>query len=529
MKPISSPILALTVLLAATSTPAGAQGKPAVGVLAPPPAAAKPSAAGALAEPRWPQKFDLGPGERHAFGFFVGQPGRILVTVQWQGVPLVVSLVKPGGGVVDKPGNSSATLDYTATADDIKKGAIWSLRLRASQELKPASATVHDRPVKLDVRSVATGSVTIQHPPADMQRAQAEFNLQTQKANAQKESLRQQSQAKQTPASSANLAAQRRLTLSKDTAARHGALLEQIRGKIPVESHQLMSQQIALRAQGKASAIATPPITKSGAAIKPLPLGVGVKGTAVSRNADTGTSGSGGTVKPVGSSQAATVATAAINALSVSRGDPGTPLLISGSGFSDTPGEVHFIVANGTDLVAPVTTWTDAQVLTQVPYKDGVPAYNGYVYVKRADGVKTSLQGFGFLPPLDVAVLGFPIASTSGAYQQDAQLYDSHAPALWFGLMQHHTYCLPWGLKGDDEYYLQTHLKNGWTLDSAAILANGHPGPNTDGSAGAYITDARVGTDSPYVKVHWWVDANSYVSYDTLQVTIKGPKGLAYQ
>lgn len=515
MRPLTVPILALSLMLAVTSTPARAQVKPT---------------AGTLAEPRWPQKFELGPGERHAFGFFVGQPGRILVTVQWQGVPMVVSLVKPGGGVVDKPGTGSATLDYTATAEDVKKGAIWSLRLRASQEVKSVGPAVHDRPVKLDVRSVATGSVTIQHPPADMQRAQAEFNLQLQQANAKQESLRQQNQAKQVPASSANLAAQRQLTLSKGVAVRHAALLDQIKTKIPAESHQKMSQQIALRAQGKAMAIETPPLTKSGALIKPLPLGVGVKGTAVSRSADTGTSGTGGTVKPVGTTQsAATVATPVTSALSLSQGDPGTPVLITGSGFSDATGEVHFIVANGTDLVAPLTTWTDTQILTQVPYKDGVPSYNGYLYVKRADGAKTTMLPFLFHPPLDVVVLGFPPTVNSGSYNHIGHLYDSHAPDLDWGDMIHTTYLLPWGLKGDDEYYLQTRLKNGWIVDSAGLVTiSGNPGPYTEGSAGAYITDVRVGTDSPYVKAHWWLDASSSVYY-RLQVTIKGPKGLTYK
>jgi hypothetical protein len=204
-------------------------------------------------------------------------------------------------------------------------------------------------------------------------------------------------------------------------------------------------------------------------------------------------------------------------------------VLVSGSGFSDVSGEVHFIVANGTDLVAPSTTWTETQILTQVPYKDGVPAYNGYLYVKRADGAKTTLRNFAFYPPLDVVVLGFPIAGTSGTYNQTARLFDSRAPDLDWGNMSHYTYCLPWGLKGDDEYYLQTRLKNGWILDTAAIGYRGHPGPMISGSAGAYITDARIATDSPYVKVHWWVDANSGVYYNELQVTIRGPKGLAYK
>ncbi len=510
----NGPILFLSLLLAASSTSAAAQAKPMPGGSAMQvvvPKSVLGGVAGAPAELQWPQKFELGPGERHAFGFYAGQPGRILVTVQWQGVPLVVSLVKPGGGTVDKTGSGSVMLDYMTTADDLKKGVIWSLRLRAVQDQKPfgaAGTTVHDRPVKIEVRSVATGTVTIQHPPADMQRAHAEFNTQMQKAEALKANLRQQTLAKPPPAAvSASVAAQRQLLLNKGVAARQAAQLEQIKTKIPAEAHQALAQQITLRAQGKTVLAAPQAVAGPAAAIKPLPIIKGATGTTPSN----------------------TQAAPSISTLSAIQGDPGTPVLVSGSGFSDVPGEVHFIVANGTDLVAPLTTWTETQILTQVPYKDGVPAYNGYLYVKRADGVKTTLRNFAFYPPLDVVVLGFPIASTSGTYNQDAQLFDSHAPALWFGTMIHSTSFAPWGLKGDDEYYLQTRLKNGWILDSAAIGSDSHVGPYTTGSAGAYITDARIGTDSPYVKVHWWLDAFSYLSYNSLQVTIRGPKGLAYK
>jgi hypothetical protein len=470
------------------------------------------------AEPRWPQKFDLGLGERHGYEFSVGQPGRIAVTVQWQGVPLIVTLVKPGGGVVEKQGVGSASIEYKAIDEDVRKGVLWRVSLRAAQEQKPVGAQGVG-PVKVELKSVATGNVSVLHPPADLQRAQAEVTARAQAANA-----RHQAMVKQRPVvSGPEAAAQWQVALNKTVALRHTALLDQLKGKIPADVHQKVTQQIALRAQGKPMALDGPLAVKGGAALKPPVVGGGPTVVSATRSASTG-------AKPVGSTQPANVvASPVIGALSVAQGDPGTPVMITGSGFLEVPGEVHFIIANGADLVAPITIWSGGQVLTEVPtYKNGVPAYNGYVYLKSSNGAKTGMQPFRFIPVMETAVLGFPPGSSSGAYNQLAHLYDSHAPDLDWGTMIHTTYLLPWGLKGDDEFYLQTRLKNGWTVESAMPISDGHPGPYTSGSAGAYITEARFGTDSPYIKMHWWLDANSYVSYH-LQIVIKGPKGLPYQ
>ena len=44
----------------------------------------------------------------------------------------------------------------------------------------------------------------------------------------------------------------------------------------------------------------------------------------------------------------------------------------------------------------------------------------------------------------------------------------------------------------------------------------------------ASIVEARVGTDSPYVVVHWWYDAFNSVAY-VPRIVIGGPKGVPYQ
>jgi hypothetical protein len=44
-------------------------------------------------------------------------------------------------------------------------------------------------------------------------------------------------------------------------------------------------------------------------------------------------------------------------------------------------------------------------------------------------------------------------------------------------------------------------------------------------AANAYVVNVRAGTDSPWVKVRWWVDPLSRLSYG-IRVTVKRPKNL---
>src|ERR1035437_7713019 len=122
------------------------------------------------------QSFVLGTGERTGFGFVVGSPGPIVVAVRWTGVPLIISLVKPGGISVDQQGTGSVTLQYAATADDVKKGMLWSANLRPAQAAAaPSSAiAVINTPINLVVANVATGTVGVQYPPGDVSLAAAE-------------------------------------------------------------------------------------------------------------------------------------------------------------------------------------------------------------------------------------------------------------------------------------------------------------------------------------------------------------------
>jgi len=83
---------------------------------------------------------------------------------------------------------------------------------------------------------------------------------------------------------------------------------------------------------------------------------------------------------------------------------------------------------------------------------------------------------------------------------------------------------------GYDEFNQTSHLKNGWLVDSAALVHEQLPGPyiRDPNHAGADITDLRVGTDQPYVKVRVWMEPGSGSVTYNLAITLKRPKNLPW-
>jgi len=139
-------------------------------------------------------------------------------------------------------------------------------------------------------------------------------------------------------------------------------------------------------------------------------------------------------------------------------------------------------------------------------------SYSGYLYIQR-DAEKSGLVPFKFNPTLQVLNIGVTNDKRITAPgDSDAYCMVTHIGALDF-----------FGHKGDDEFFLNTRLKNGWVVDSVLFAAN----PPL-GNGNASVVDSRIGTISPYVKVHWWIDAFSSQCYQ-LSVNIRGPSGVAYQ
>jgi hypothetical protein len=210
----------------------------------------------------------------------------------------------------------------------------------------------------------------------------------------------------------------------------------------------------------------------------------------------------------------------------VDEATPGAPVLLTGANFGDEAGEVHFLVSATRDLKAGVAFWSAGQVLTSMPMTDGIPAFGGYVYLQRPDGQKSALRPFRFTPLYDVAVIGFPLTAQgypfdsiiSEGYSKDTGTVDHFGDVFWGAFF---------GGKGDEEFYRTQRMANGWVVVDARLLDIwGNPGARASvGTGEATIAEFRPGTNSPFVKVHWWRDPNSYVHYK-IQVTVQRPKNL---
>jgi hypothetical protein len=470
-------------------------------------------------EPKWPLAFGLNSGEGMSVGFVVGQPGAIVVKAEWHGtaLPMVVSLIKPGGASVDQQGSGGVSIPYTATAEDVKKGVLWYVKVRFAQQSPAgvaASAPV-TAPVSKDTKPSAVGSIAVTHPPGEPARAQQEIAV----ANAQR---------KPPPAGATvrlELAPQRLSALRAQTVTKQGQALEQIRAKLPPAVYQELQSNISARGAGRAVAArdfvlsSAPPAVASGRAGQAAPGSQ----TSTTKSASTGIAGS--------NAPATVMASPNVTSLSLAAGQPGDLVQINGAAFSATAGEVHFIVAPGKELKAPIVDWRDAQITVTVPDASGVMPYQGMVQVVRGTA-KSNLVSFKFNPEDSTATLDMTTDRfLNGAPNLDALRGNRVLYEFYF----------PLGGRGDDEFFKQTHLKNGWVVDSyylthfeyrdnknelgSQVINLWDPLGATEGAVN--VVEFSPGTDSPYLKVHWWANAWNAVQYAP-HVIIKGPKGVPW-
>lgn len=213
------------------------------------------------------------------------------------------------------------------------------------------------------------------------------------------------------------------------------------------------------------------------------------------------------------------------------QGQPGDPIVIQGEGFSNP--KVHFIIANGMDKVADIQFSDGNTIRTSVPDVTGVANdYAGSVYVMCDGNRKSNLVGFTFHPTKDYQMIdlykfrpdgygniSFSEKAMSNYYMMIPDT-DPNNPKNYIAniLAGHHTGELLWGFKDDDIYFQTKRLKNNWKV-SYIDLTHEDGGSRLDGSS--------YGTDSPYAKVHWWVDLCSFCDY-YLTWHVEGPKGTTY-
>ena len=82
------------------------------------------------AGPQWPQSFNLRGSSSANYNFEVRRPGAVVVTVQWQGIPVTIKLTKSDGQqIYSNVKMSPGQIQTTATADDVRKGAVWKMEI----------------------------------------------------------------------------------------------------------------------------------------------------------------------------------------------------------------------------------------------------------------------------------------------------------------------------------------------------------------------------------------------------------------
>jgi hypothetical protein len=423
-------------------------------------------------EPSWPQRFQVLPGEAAGFGFAVNQVGAISVEVTTQGSAARVTLSGPITQPIQQVGSGTLRLNYNATAADVQKSSIWVVRI---VEANPGPVT----PIGA-LRAVISGTVTVQHPAANVQIAAAE--LQRTKAAALQ---RAQSQPKS--------------RLPDVLTATKTAYAQQIASRQATQKQQLLA------------AITRKPVAVTGSQIRPKIAPAGAPNAPSVR-----TSGSGDQTGGTSSSTPAPPAAPQITSLSIKQGQPHDAVLITGSGFGANQGQVHFIINPQMDKTAAVDYWSDTQILTYVPDTSGIRAFPaGQVYLQTTGGQKSALNPFQFNPTLDFDQIlpsgdDMRIDQTDLSASGGAYLHWGAADLLWHS--------------SDDIFYPTTVLKNGWLVDTALVIVAREFSWNSN----AYAAESRAGTPSLYLKVHWWTDPFGAVQYMPI-LRIKGPLGVPYR
>jgi hypothetical protein len=463
--------------------------------------------------PTFPQKFHVQGPESDSFGFAVTQPGPIAVDVQAQGAPVLVTLQSPGGQPITQQATGNLRMNYAVTPQDVQRSQFWLVQIRLAQPMPPQQG------------GRAAGTVNVQYPSPNPSQVQAA--IATQQQAAQRQAAQQQAQGQQAAAQvSAQMdqaLEQRKAQFQQQLTNRRNALMAQVQPQLSQLQSRLSGQVRPRGVEGDNPDIPTEPadeigtraLKPSGAPLQQAPSGVrppmiSAMQEPVSSQQALGAAGSGPPPQQVMSNPV-------IASLSVTQGQPGDPVMITGSGFGSSSGEIHFVIGPGLDLPAPPgAIWSDTQIFTSVPERDKVLGFNGQVYVKRTMDQQTSnLVSFRFEPSLDFRYVGrtadAQIATPGGPHGNGRDILHQNGNPFW-------------GYRGNDHFFTNTRLKNGWVMDNGFVYIY------SQRRSGAYVQEAKTNTDWPYLDVRWWMDGcfgdyESIVSYG-IQVVIRGPKGV---
>jgi len=493
-------VMAAPLDASAPAAPSSARPPSRLLLQAPNAAVPAPAAPGLIAASSWPARFSVAAGERDSFGFAVGQPGRIVVTVTAKGDPVSIVLRKPDGGQVERTGTGRLVIEHNASASEVARSLLWAVAIAPAGGPRTAPGVL------------ASGTVTVEHPPADPKRVEAELAAGRARAELQLKSRATAADA------TASLVAKAQAELDQKQVQQQAVALQTLSARLSPQAVEAMKQSLALRSAVGAGAVPTASAVAGQRTPSLAAMRLPTSGTATqTQSASTG-------VAPVGSGgTAAAIATPTISALSVSEGQPGDPVLITGSGFGSVPGEVRFIVAQGKDLAAPLMSWSDTQIFVAVPDVSGLQAFAGQVYVKHSGG-QSRLAAFRFKPALEVREIR-PLPDTRESLVRRGEISGWRG-----GNVDHNFGGTPFGAKDFDEFFQARVLRNGWTVREVVLPPIDLTGTTIFGAHGnVTVAESRPGTTSPYVKLHWWLDGFSWIRYRTPTVLIVGPKGVPHE
>ncbi|HXY26345.1 MAG TPA: hypothetical protein VEI73_16955 [Candidatus Acidoferrum sp.] len=506
----------------------------------------------------WPQKFQILQGDHATFGFALTQPGPISVAVQSQGAPITIALRGPLTQNVSQTGTGILHLSYMATQADVQRSALWLVYIAGGS----------NAPLPLPARPqvLASGIISVQHPPADLKIVQAQLNqlmaLDKQKVlgslNAQQSAETRALQERKARMQNASFATAAHLSVAS-TASLPASSLTAIRTPITVAS-----SSVATAASSGAKTCTSLP----GFAGKPGGIpntqvyaneGCISAGTGSSSGSGSGGSGSSGTsTTPPVNAYDAVNSTPASSALTITYNGIGNP------NYSDTapyepqwcsggtcsflaqagdwvelsgpiqPGdEVHVIVGPTTDI-ALGTMLLSPSYMQGINYYSGgyIPSnitspFQGWVYLKRGTQ-HGSLLPLLIEPLLDSAYIAvssgqYQIASTNSDWGFGVSTYAGAGGGPGAEYVERDGGSVA-GTKGDDYFFMNQPLINGWFVASTDISCQADEGSG----GGAYVNGGGPGTGNEQVTVHWWVDAQGYSTYAIRGITIMGPKGTSY-
>ena len=191
-------------------------------------------------------------------------------------------------------------------------------------------------------------------------------------------------------------------------------------------------------------------------------------------------------------------------------------------GGSPSGGAVYLIDEVGKEHLLSVSYWTNTHIVARTPPLTGfVNPKSCKIYVKSNVG-KSDPKPLALTPSLVTTLMMITDLMANNDYRfvahQDGDtfaVFPIPAAGIWINGYHHASMFV--GFRGDDEYFLNRKLRNGWVVDSIDFA-----------QGGARLEESRVGTDSPYVKVHWWCDAPWQSTTYTVKIFVKGPKGTMY-